>query len=380
MHRISQNLGTGLIPSIHSCLRRTYESALYLTSEGWKPYSHLILDSDNAGWVLDWEMREVGKIAQRLGVRLASPRWRNVWVPLSIFFTNQFFLLNDDWLQMRHRIGFAYFHGLPGTGEESFDQVYDALKKHHARIARIQVSHTQMKTVVLQTGIEPSKVFQIPIAVNLDFFPLRDGKSKVDARKQLGIPQSTFVIGSFQKDGVGWGDGNKPKLIKGPDVFLATIKKLKAHIPELYVLLSGPARGYIKAGLEALQVPYQHSYLDDYSVIGRMYQALDLYLVTSRQEGGPKAILESMASGVPLISTRVGQATDLIHHEKNGWLAEIDDVEALAHWVLRVYSLDERTLAPILSQGRMTAEANSYDAQVPLWAEFMKGFVTCNFC
>lgn len=380
MHRISQSLGISLTSSMGSLLHRAYESFQYLATEGWKPYSRLILDSDNAGWVLDWEMREISKIAQRLGIRTASPRWRNIWIPLSIFITNQFFLLNEDWLRMRHRIAFSYFHGLPGTSEESFDQVYMSLRKYHTRIARIQVSHTQMRNVVLETGIDPSKVFQIPIAVNLDFFPLRESASKNHAREKLGIPQSAFVIGSFQKDGVGWGAGNEPKLIKGPDIFLKTIKKLKAQIPELYVLISGPARGYVRAGLEALQVPYQHSYLDDYSVIGRMYQALDLYLVTSRQEGGPKAVLESMASGIPLISTRVGQAMDLVQHEKNGWLAEVDDVEALAQCALKVYSLDEKTLASVLAQGRMTAEANSYDAQVPLWAEFMKGFVTCNFC
>lgn len=366
------------MPSIRSYFRQAYESARYVAAEGWEPYSRLILDSDNAGWVLDWEMREIGKITQRLGIRLASPRWRNVWIPLSMFITNQFFLLNDDWLRMRHRIAFAYFHGLPGTGEESFDQVYASLQKHHARIERIQVSHAEMRNIVLETGIEPSKVFQIPIAVNLDFFPLRKADSRRDAREKLGVPQSAFVIGSFQKDGVGWGAGNDPKPIKGPDVFLAAIKRLKTHIPELYVLLSGPARGYIRAGLEAMQVTYQHSYLDDYSVIGRMYQALDLYLVTSRQEGGPKAVLESMASGIPLVSTRVGQAMDLIEHEQNGWLVDVDDVDGLVHWALKVYGMDEQTLASILTHGRFTAEANSYDAQVPLWAKFMKGFVACD--
>ena len=41
------------------------------------------------------------------------------------------------------------------------------------------------------------------------------------------IDQNKILIGSFQKDGDGWGDGNVPKLIKGPDLFLKTIKILK---------------------------------------------------------------------------------------------------------------------------------------------------------
>lgn len=374
MYRIFKSLRTRLSSLLKGILRQACQKFLDVASSGWNPYSRLILSSDNAGWSLDWDMAEIRKIARHLGIRVVSPRWQHASKPLSIFFANQFFLLNDDWINIPHRIGFAYFHGLPGAGEV-FDQVYEVLKKHHSRITRIQVSHTQMKDVILQTGIEPSKVFQIPIGINLDFFPAPDLNSKRLAREQLGIPYSAFLIGSFQKDGVGWDAGNEPKLIKGPDVFLDVIKELKEHIPELFVLLSGPARGYVKAGLESMHVPYRHSYLDDYSTIGRMYQALDLYLVTSRQEGGPKAVLESFASGVPLISTRVGQAMDLIRHEQNGWLTDIEDVEALVHWALQVYGWEKETLTPILARARATAEANSYHAQIPLWSEFMKGFV-----
>jgi glycosyltransferase involved in cell wall biosynthesis len=126
-----------------------------------------------------------------------------------------------------------------------------------------------------------------------------------------------------------------------------------------------------------MSVPYRHIYLDAYPNIGKLYRALDLYLVSSRQEGGPKAILESMASGIPIISTRVGQASDLIIHGQNGWLADIEDVSALVHWSEFVHALGDSDLTPILAKGHTTAEANSYTSQIPLWAAFMKGFVAC---
>jgi len=109
-----------------------------------------------------------------------------------------------------------------------------------------------------------------------------------------------------------------------------------------------------------------------------LYQALDLYIVTSRQEGGPKAILESMASGIPIVSTRVGQAADIIHHQQNGWMVDVGDVEAISHWVQFAYNLSDRSLAPMLAIGRTTAQSMSYSSQIPLWVEFMKGFVECN--
>jgi glycosyltransferase involved in cell wall biosynthesis len=317
-----------------SIMKQYFESSakrlLKIASHNWKPYSRLILYGDSAGWVLDWEMRELQKIAGRLGLRLASPVWKHAASPQSIFYSNPFvFVSNPNWLDvLPNRIGFSYFHGLPNTGEPVFDALYKLVCEHHEKITRIQVSHTELLNLTLGTGIDPSKVFLIPIGINLDFFPFRMESQKQHVRAALGIPQSAFVVGSFQKDGVGWGDGLEPKLIKGPDVFLSVLRSLKKEIPELYVLLSGPARGYVKKGLEDLNIPYKHMYVKSYPDIAKLFQALDAYLMASRQEGGPKAVLESMASGVPLVSTRVGQAMDLVKHSENAWIADVEDVES----------------------------------------------------
>jgi glycosyltransferase involved in cell wall biosynthesis len=70
--------------------------------------------------------------------------------------------------------------------------------------------------------------------------------------------------------------------------------------------------------------------VNDYRDMSSYYNALDLYAITSRDEGGPIAMMESWASGIPLVSTRVGMPADHIRHGENGLLAEIEDVEALA--------------------------------------------------
>ena len=62
----------------------------------------------------------------------------------------------------------------------------------------------------------------------------------------------------------------------------------------------------------------------------RAITRIDAYVVASRQEGGPKAVLESMACGVPLVTTRVGQAIDLVQHGVNGWMSAPEDANHLA--------------------------------------------------
>jgi glycosyltransferase involved in cell wall biosynthesis len=361
---------------MNSLIQGAAKQLIRTATWNWKPYSRLILYGDSVGWSLDWDMRELANISRRLGVRIARPIWKHAATPQSIFYASQFFLTDDDWLKLLpHHIGFSYFHGAPGTGEDDFDAVYDGLKKHHDKLARIQVSHTEMRDIVLRTGIDPAKVFMIPIGINLGFFPFRTVEVKRSARVELGVPHSAFVVGSFQKDGVGWDDGLEPKLVKGPDIFVETMKRLKRDIPELFVMLSGPSRGYVKQGLEAADIPYLHVYLQSYPEIAKLYQALDLYVVSSRQEGGPKAVLESMATGVPLVTTRVGQAMDLVTHGENAFMTKVEDVDALASYALQVYRSSQSDLQPMLTAGRKTAEANSYESQLPLWADFMKGFV-----
>ena len=365
-------------PGLRPILRQVGQITLQIVSwpviNRWPRYSRLFLVDDFASWVLSWEMRELATIAQRIGVQVADVCWLSAARNQAVFYGSQFALLDESWLKRPLRVGLAYFHGRPGTGVLEFDKSYERLCQIHHRIHRVQVSHSEMREVVLNSGIVPEKVFLIPIGINLSYFSPQTAESRRSARAKLGIPQSAVVVGSFQKDGVGWGEGMEPKLIKGPDVFLRTIGFLKQRVPELFLLLSGPARGYVKAGLERLGVPYRHTFLKHYPDVKQLFQALDVYIISSRQEGGPKAVLEAMATGVPLVTTRVGQAMDLVRHGENGWMVEIDDAEELAHWAEYVIS-HRSSLGDVLRTGRQTAEANSYDAQIPLWESFMKGFV-----
>ena len=339
------------------------------------PFSVLSIHSDLSGWVLDEETRALQQLATAFGIDARLNYGLSARAAQCCHYTSQFVLRNRQLFGTKNRVSVDYFHGLPGT-TEIFTELYDGLRRHHAKISRVRVSHSRMEQVVLESGIDPGKVHRIPIGINLDHFTVQTPLSRQVARRKLGLPDSAVVVGSFQKDGVGWGEGLEPKLIKGPDVFLQAVELLKPRVPELYVLLSGPSRGYVKEGLTRLGVPYQHVYPKQYEEIGRLFQALDLYLVTSRDEGGPKAILESMASGIPLVTTRVGQAVDLVRHGENGWVVDVEDAEGIAYWAQQVLGFrNQPSVQDAIGAGRATAEANTYDAQGKQWREFFRGFV-----
>jgi glycosyltransferase involved in cell wall biosynthesis len=338
------------------------------------PYSRLYLVGDSAPWVLSEEVREIYRLATQLGIHtetIADPASIHMQ---SIFYLNRYALFESLDHASDNRVGMAYFHGTPGTGYPEFDRMFGLIAHHHDKISRIQVTYAEMERVMLMTGIDQRKVFRIPLAVAIEAFPFRTPGSRLQARVLLGIPANATVIGSFQKDGSGWNEGVEPKLIKGPDVLLHVLAMVKPHIPNLMVLLTGPSRGFVKRGLDQLGIPHVHVHLEKYRDIAACYHAIDAYVVPSRQEGGPKGVLEAMASGVPLVTTRVGQAMDLVQHGSNGWMVDPDNVEGLAACILDVFRDPLRSVS-IVREARHTAEQHSYDRQLPLWQKFFEGFV-----
>lgn len=353
-------------------VRRAYVPA---RTSSWPEASRLFVIGDDFGWSIDDDRARLTATARRLGYEVAPAGWARLARHQSVFHHDHFGALQPRWLDSSHRLGLSYFHGRPGTpGYPEFDRAYETLQRHATRIDRVQVTHGEMHELVVGAGVDPAKVFRIPIGIDLARFPLRDADHRATARTSLSIPETAFVVGSFLKDGVGLGAGDEPKLVKGPDVLVAVLERLREGVPELFVLLTGPARGYVRTRLERLGIPYRHVVLDSRDGLARAYHALDVSLVTSRQEGGPKTVLESLAAGVPLVTTRVGQAPDLIADGDNGLLADVDDVPALTAAVTRIH--DEAELARALSaRGRPTAEANAEELLDPRWAQLLDGFV-----
>jgi len=319
---------------------------------------------DDLGWSIDDDRARLVATARRLGYPVGSNATLRFKRRQAVFQHNHFNALQPRWLDSSHRIGLSYFHGRPGTpGYPEFDRAYNALRASAGRIDRVQVTHDEMRELVVEAGVAPEKVFKIPIGIDLEHFPLapaRDG--------------SAFVIGSFVKDGVGMHDGLEPKLLKGPDVLVAVVERLRESIPELSVLLTGPARGFVRNELDRLGVPNRHVLAQSRDDLARTYREVDVCLVTSRQEGGPKAALEAMATGIPLVSTRVGQAQELVVPGENGLLADVDDPDALAAAVERVHA-DPALRARLRSGGRETAETLAEERLDPPWGELLEGFV-----
>lgn len=226
------------------------------------------------------------------------------------------------------------------------------------------------KNKLIKLGIHADKIDIIPLGIEPDKFYPWSKQEITGFKRRLGIDPKFSVVGYFQKDGIGWGDGNEPKLEKGPDLFCDVVEVL-AEKHDIFVLLTGPARGYVKKRLSASNIPFLHHYLKDPHEVADYFRISDLCLITSREEGGPKAILEAMACGVPVVSTRVGMAPDVIVNGENGFLVDIENLESLIQRSTSILA-DVSLRQKFISNGLKTITRYNYSNIISMYAKLYK--------
>ena len=84
---------------------------------------------------------------------------------------------------------------------------------------------------------------------------------------------------------------------------------------DVEVVLSGWRRQYVISRLEAANIKYHFYEMCDFKTLNELYNCLDLYVVSSRYEGGPQAIVECAITKTPIISTNVGLASRILAPE-----------------------------------------------------------------
>lgn len=287
----------------------------------------VLLISDGAGWALD-------DVAQGIADHVRPARSAAVlsWAPpwsagRRIHFVDRYRAVEGETavrLARRNRLIVNWSHGgLLPTDSADLRAVARRFRQVATHFVRVQVWSSLYVPVVRELGVPDERIVLLPLGLRTDAFP-PDRGSREDAKTRLGIRPDAICVGSFQRDG-----DDEPKLVKGPDVLVELAGRLARRSDRIVVLLTGPARGWVRRELEARSVPFRYFGVVPDAGRVRYYHACDLYAITSREEGGPISLLEAMSSGVPVVSTRVGMPADVIRHGENGALVEVEDVDGL---------------------------------------------------
>lgn len=338
-HALRQTYTAGL------CVPWRVAGAMGLYSGSHAPVQFI---TENADWAIRWvgeHIRdEINKLQPGLVETSAQPQRI---VGRVVHFGSQYMWLAwGHLLSGRNRYVTSFFHGKHEDGPDIARHI-DQFLASVPRLSKIVTAAGLIENRLLSWGVPQEKLVRIPIGVDTkSFVPPLPGQ-RAAARERFDIPNGAVVVGSFQKDGMGWGDGMEPKLIKGPDLYVEAMMSMKAKGLPVFAFLTGPARGYVKQGLEKAGIPFVHTFVKNHLDLVACYHALDLYVVSSREEGGPMGLMESMASAVPVISTRVGMGPDLITDGVSGGLADGFDGEEIAVKAVNLLSMADDEMARI---------------------------------
>ena len=165
----------------------------------------------------------------------------------------------------------------------------------------------------------------IPLGFNLDRLLAVDGPARLAARAALAVPTDAIVVAT-----VGRLTG-----IKQHSLFLDMASRLVRRSNKFLFLIVGD--GELRRDLEAqtakLGLSERTRFLGWRGDLETIYGATDVFVLTSRNEGTPVALIEAMAAEVASASTNVGGVGDVITHAGLGSLVPFGDADALAEAV-----------------------------------------------
>ena len=184
---------------------------------------------------------------------------------------------------------------------------------------------------LLELGAPQRKllVMALPIAADVTAHV-----NRADARLSLECAPGDFVFSTI----------GRAVPVKGWDVLLQAFRATLDELPQARLLLAGSTgAGDERACFTSLQRQVETLHLVDrirftghVTDIAPVLNASDVFVLPSRSEGYSLALLEALAAGLPVVSTRVGIAPEVVIDGRNGFLVEREDAADLGRHMIAI--------------------------------------------
>lgn len=195
--------------------------------------------------------------------------------------------------------------------------------------AIIAISDQQKKELTQDFNIAPVEKFKvIPLGLDLDKFQTDRPAKRKAFRDSFGIADDELVVTIV----------GRLVPIKNQTLFVEAIhhllknsnKKIRA-----FIVGDGESRGELEAKARELQIPFstEKSTSHPHPLIFTSWRkdidfinaGSDIITLTSYNEGTPVSLIEALATGKPVFSTRVGGIEDIVQHNETGLLSAVND-------------------------------------------------------
>jgi glycosyltransferase involved in cell wall biosynthesis len=234
----------------------------------------------------------------------------------------------------------------------------------------VLVNAEAIRDKLVEQGYAPGKIIIIRNGITLSKFGNRQRNSLL--RQELAVPLSAPLVVVF----------SRLNQMKGIQYFLDAATILAGRFPEVRFLVVGDGenRKELEEYASRLGLGQRTVFTGFRSDVPELLSEAAVSVLPSLSEGLSNSLLESMASGVPVVATHVGGNPEVIEHGVTGLLVPSRDSAALAAAVARV--LDDKDLAASFSQAgiRRVAELFSMERAVRETEHLYQRLVEANGC
>lgn len=110
---------------------------------------------------------------------------------------------------------------------------------------------------------------------------------------------------------------------------------------KFFIIGSGPLEQQVKDEVKKLHLDNCVYFTGFINNITEVLRNLDIFLMTSKEEGLGTSLLDAMICKVPIVATAAGGIPEIVKHENTGLLSQVGDAEHLANNLLRMYNEKE---------------------------------------
>ena len=198
------------------------------------------------------------------------------------------------------------------------------------RVAAVSADlcRTMEASGLLRSGGQKISTRVIPMGVDATHFRLPENpvRARSEARKRLGIHESAALllfVGDLTRE-------------KGALDLVEAISVLRRRGIAVEAAFAGA--GELQPAIEGRAAELQLRILGRVSQadLGEWHRASDLLVLPSHSEGAPVSVMEALASGLPVVATRVGGLPEIVEDGVTGWLTPLRNSEALADQIERL--------------------------------------------
>jgi sugar transferase (PEP-CTERM/EpsH1 system associated) len=149
------------------------------------------------------------------------------------------------------------------------------------------------------------------------------------ARSELGLPEGPIV-----------GHVGRLEAVKDQRSLLSAFRSVRERRPDarLVIVGDGSLRAELEAEARSLGIEPATGFLGARGDVTELLPHFEVFVLCSRSEGLPLALLEAMAAARPVVATAVGAIPQVVVNETNGCLVPPGDARALAEAIVRVLS------------------------------------------